>query len=171
LRNQVRGTRVDGRSPDGTTFPKYPLHNDLTGCCCHGAPGRVARRRPPERICASFTKWLFLPSRSRAQSLMPSSDQPTWKSTRSSSGPRRRTSNAEVNHAPFLLVGLAPILAGFSYGAGGFHGIALRDRRNSLIVREPGVNWRSARAIGGILSESSSKARRRSRPSRRPART
>src|SRR5712671_4333216 len=36
-----------------------------------------------------------------------------------------RISNAEVSYAPFLLVPLAPILAGFSYGAGGFH-----DARN-----------------------------------------
>ena len=59
-------------------------------------------------------------TRSRAQSLTPSSNQPTWKSTRSSSGPLRRTSNAEANYAPFYL----PV-GGFSCGAGGF-----RDARN-----------------------------------------
>src|SRR5712672_155019 len=56
---------------------------------------------------------------------MPSSSQPKWKSTRSSSGPRRRTSNTEVNYAPLLLIPLAQIPAGFWYGAGGFY-----DARN-----------------------------------------
>src|SRR6266852_2250671 len=37
-----------------------------------------------------------------------------------SSAQRYRTSNAETNYAPFLLCPLGPILAGFSYGAGGF---------------------------------------------------
>src|SRR5713226_7674226 len=56
---------------------------------------------------------------------MPSSNQPRWKSTRSWSGLQRRTSNAETNYAPFLLVPLAPILEEFSFGAGGFY-----DARN-----------------------------------------
>src|SRR5438876_1211691 len=38
-----------------------------------------------------------------------------------SSAQPSRISNAEVNYAPFLLVPLAQILAGFSYGAGGFY--------------------------------------------------
>src|SRR5207248_10455904 len=57
------------------------------------------------------------PTRSRAPSLTQSNNQPTWKSTRSSFGPRRRTSNTEVDYAPFL--------AGFSCGADDFH-----DARN-----------------------------------------
>src|ERR1700689_5370175 len=31
-------TQADGRASDGTTFPKYPLHNDFTGCGWHGTP-------------------------------------------------------------------------------------------------------------------------------------
>src|SRR5467141_2030008 len=42
-----------------------------------------------------------------------------------SSAQRYRISDAELNYAPFLLVPLAPILAGFSHGAGGFY-----DARN-----------------------------------------
>src|SRR5450432_588557 len=42
-----------------------------------------------------------------------------------SSAQRYRISNAEVNYAPFVLIPLAQILAGFSYGAGGFY-----DARN-----------------------------------------
>jgi hypothetical protein len=42
-----------------------------------------------------------------------------------SSAQRYRTSNAELIYAPFFLVSLAPILARFSYGAGGFY-----DARN-----------------------------------------
>ena len=39
LRHEIRCARVDGRTPDGTTFSKHPLHDDLSGCCCFGAPG------------------------------------------------------------------------------------------------------------------------------------
>src|SRR5437879_2578473 len=56
---------------------------------------------------------------------MQSSSRSRWKSMRWSSAQPYRISNAEVNHASFLLVPLAPILAGFSYGAGGFY-----DARN-----------------------------------------
>jgi hypothetical protein len=47
---------------------------------------------------------------------MRSSNQPMWKSTRSSSGPQRRTSDADVNDAPFQLVPLAPILEAIRRG-------------------------------------------------------
>src|SRR2546427_3558730 len=47
-------------------------------------------------MCASSTKWLSQPTRSRARSLMPSSNRPRWKSTRSSSGPRRRISEVAM---------------------------------------------------------------------------
>jgi hypothetical protein len=38
-----------------------------------------------------------------------------------SSAQRYRISDAELNYAPFLLVPLAPILAGLSHGAAGFY--------------------------------------------------
>src|SRR5260370_10376216 len=41
---------------------------------------------------------------------MPSSNQPTWKSTRSSSGPLRRTSNAKATMHPFLEVSRAVLM-------------------------------------------------------------
>src|SRR6202795_2579291 len=56
---------------------------------------------------------------------MQSSSRSRWKSMRWSSAQPYRISNAEVNHASFLLVPLVPILAGFSYGARGFY-----DARN-----------------------------------------
>src|ERR1700758_110565 len=52
---------------------------------------------------------------------MPSSSRSRWKSMRWSSAQPYRISNAEVNYAPFLLVPLAPALAGFSHGAGVFY--------------------------------------------------
>jgi len=77
----------------------------------------------PERICASSTKWLFRLTQALARSLTPSGNRPRWKLTRSSSGRQRKTSNGTVNYAPFLLDPLAPILASFSYGAGGCYDV------------------------------------------------
>src|SRR5260370_37526162 len=52
-----------------------------------------------------------------------------------SSAQRHRTSNAEPIYAPFFLVPLDPILAGFSCGAGGFY-----DARNISTARpRPGT--------------------------------
>src|SRR5215469_691800 len=44
LRHEVCCAHVDGRTADGTTFPKHPLHDDLSGCCCHGAIGEQLGR-------------------------------------------------------------------------------------------------------------------------------
>src|SRR6202795_4022634 len=71
---------------------------------------------------------------------MQSSSRLRWKSMRWSSAQPYRISNAEVNHAPFLLVPLAPILAGFSYGAGGFYdarNISTAGPRSSSRMFEP----------------------------------
>jgi NADP-dependent 3-hydroxy acid dehydrogenase YdfG len=64
--------------------------------CTMVSPGAVTTELPEssseEATRKSFTKWLFRPIRSRARSLTPSSNRRRWKSTRSSSAPRRRTS-------------------------------------------------------------------------------
>src|SRR5467141_4138246 len=63
-----------------------------------------------------------------------------------SSAQRYRISDAELNYAPFLLVPLAPILAGFSHGAGGFF-----DARNiSTAGLRPGKG--TTREIPDFLS-------------------
>src|SRR2546423_1723898 len=96
------------------------MHNDLARCCCHGASREQLGRGNQKESARVYENGHFC-QLDRARNLTPSSNQPTWKSTRSSSGPRRRTSNAELDFAPFLLVPLAPIPAGFSYGADGFY--------------------------------------------------
>src|SRR5882724_3654749 len=64
-----------------------------------------------------------------------------------SSGQRYRTSNAEVNYAPFRLGPLAPILAGFSHCARGFY-----DARNiSTAGPRPGKG--TARGVLNLLSQ------------------
>src|SRR6202521_2241132 len=64
-----------------------------------------------------------------------------------SSGQRYRTSNAEVNYAPFRLGPLAPILAGFSHCARGFY-----DARNiSTAGPRPGKG--TARGALNLLSQ------------------
>ena len=88
--------------------------------CTMISPGAVATELPGEQLGGSDQKEFARVlqnghsgrARSRERSLTPSSNQPRWKLTRSSSGPRRRTSNAVVNMHHFLLVGLAPIRAG-----------------------------------------------------------
>ena len=39
---------------------------------------KAVRRKPPERICASSTKWLFPLTQSLERSLIASSNRPTW---------------------------------------------------------------------------------------------
>src|SRR5262249_43553912 len=56
---------------------------------------KAARRKRPERACASSTRSLFRPTPSHARSPTPSSNRPRWRSTRSSSGQRRRTCNVD----------------------------------------------------------------------------
>ena len=48
-------------------------------------------------LTASFTKWLFRPTQSRARSLTRSSNRRMWKLTRSLSGPPHRISELAVN--------------------------------------------------------------------------
>ena len=106
---------------------RMELHSQNIRCTMI-SPGAVATELPESssdeatrKNLREFMKVAIRPAPSRALSLTPSSNQPTWKSTRSSSGPRRRTSDAEINYAALLLVPLARILAGFSFDAGGFY--------------------------------------------------
>jgi NADP-dependent 3-hydroxy acid dehydrogenase YdfG len=75
--------------------------------CTIISPAAIATELPEgssERICANSTKRLSRPTQSPARSLTQSNSQPTWKSARSLSVPRRWTFDLEADYAPSQLV-------------------------------------------------------------------
>jgi len=102
LRHQGRCARVDRRLR-WNCIPKISLYDDLTWRDCHRAVGEQFGRSDQKefaRVHENGHPASAIAKRSPTRS----SSRSRWKSTRWSSAQPYRISNAEVNHAPFLLV-------------------------------------------------------------------